>query len=240
MTPENVRAAVGLGGSVKEESVQLPSLPRTALLRDQVYETLRDSILRGVLPPTYRLVEEELAGQLGVSRTPVREAIQRLQIEGLVVASSVRGFEVASVDPQDIEGTLDIRLLLESYAARRATTHMTAVQLEELQKIVRREQECLGSGSLDEMAELNRDFHTQLVAGSGNRTLVNLVEYLLRHSASYRLFALGEPDNLRLFCESHCRLVRALEEHDADAAEAEVVYHIGLAREILTSGRSLS
>jgi DNA-binding GntR family transcriptional regulator len=152
-----------------------------------------------------------------------------------VVASSGCGYEVAAIDLEDVEDALDIRLLLESYAVRKAVTRMTPEQLQEQREICRREQECLKSDSsqvLGELLELNRRFHNQVVTCAGNRTLSSLVEYLQSHAA-YRLFALGDPQNLRLFAESHCRLLRALEEQDGDAAEAEVAHHIQMAREIL-------
>jgi DNA-binding GntR family transcriptional regulator len=221
------------------ENGTLPRLNRSKLLRDQAYEALRDSILDGSVPPGYRLVEDELAERLSVSRTPVREAIQRLQVEGLVVASSSRGFEVAPIDSYDIEGALDIRLLLESYAVQEAATRVTARQLEELKDICRQEADCLkqdGPELADELQELNRRFHDQFVACADNRTLTTLVRYLQGQPA-YRLFALGNPGNLQLFVESHCRLVRMLAEHDADAAKAEIAYHINLARQILMQGR---
>src|SRR5512138_187736 len=125
------------------EDISHTPLIRSVLLRDQVYNLLRTRMLKGVFPPGYRLVEDELAEQLEVSRTPIREAIHRLMVEGLVVASKGRGLEVANVAHQDLMDAIDIRLLLEKYASRLAARLATTEEISKLKLICTQEQQCL-------------------------------------------------------------------------------------------------
>ncbi len=215
----------------------LPLLGRSKRLREQVYEVLRNQILQQELEPGFRLVEEVLASQLGVSRTPVREALQSLAIEGLVTDSSVRGYEVAPLGSREIEGALEIRRLLECYAARRAAMCITPQQLETLRDICNQENGVVGEDSfiaLGDALALNRRFHSEVVASAANETLT-LVVGLLQRQIAYTVFPLGSQANHRLFAASHRRLVERLAEHDADGAEAEAAYHIDLAKKVLSS-----
>jgi DNA-binding GntR family transcriptional regulator len=218
------------------QKVNLPSLGRPKLLRDRVYDVLRDRIRDGAIPGGYRLIEEELAEQFGVSRTPVRAAIHRLQAEGWVVETDSRGYEVVSVTIEDIEDALEIRRLLERYAARRAARAITRGELEELRSICEQEKACLERDDADALAELtilNEHLHGSIADAAGSKMLSNVLDYL-RTRPVYNFYALGAEENVHRFAESHCRLVQALENGDAEMAEAEVDYHINLAREILT------
>jgi len=218
-----------------DEIALLPSLQRAMLLREQIYRMLRERILNGGLSPGCRLIEEELAEQMNVSRTPVREALQRLKIEGLAVEARNRGYEVASMELEDIDGALEIRRLLECYAARRAAARITEDELGNLQRICEKEREYLRddpSPFLDELISLNRDFHHQIGVSAKNPTL-SLVLLLLSGELTYQIFALGSLENIRIFAKSHNRLVDALKRHDPNAAESEAAFHIDLARKVL-------
>ena len=210
-------------------------LVRSVLLRNQVYNLLRSHLLQGKYPPGTHLVEDELAEQLGASRTPIREAMHRLMVEGLVVQSEGRGLRVADVGQEDMKEAMDIRLLLEKYAVNLAARYATAEEIAELRATCLQEQEYLHQNHekyLDEITQLNRKFHEQLVNCSHNRMLNYVVSQLLGN-VLYRLFALGEPENLKTFAASHLKLVEAIERHDAEAAEKEITYHIGLMGNIL-------
>ena len=198
---------------------------------------LRNRILQQEFEPGFRLVEEDLASQLGVSRTPVREALQSLAIEGLVTDSKTRGYEVASLSAQEIEGALELRRLLECYAARRAAIRITTRQLDVLRDICEQEREILSQDpftALGDALALNQRFHSELVASAANETL-SLVVGMLERQVAYKVFPLGSQENHQLFAESHRRLVERLALRDPDGAEAEAAYHIDLARKVLTS-----
>ena len=103
-------------------------------LRDVVFNTLRQAILKGELKPGERLMEIQLANKLGVSRTPVREAIRKLELEGLVLMIPRKGAEVAEITRQDMEDVLEVRTALEELAVKDACDHITDAQLSELKK----------------------------------------------------------------------------------------------------------
>jgi len=154
------------------ENAPLP-LIRHALLRDQVYNLLRTQVLDGTLPPGSRLVEDELAERLGASRTPVREAMHRLMVEGLVVASKGRGLEVADVGPQELKEAIEIRLLLEKYAIGFAARLAAPEEIEQLRETCRLEKEYLREHPekhLSELFQLNvfgvREEHTRISIAS--------------------------------------------------------------------------
>jgi len=217
------------------ENAPLP-LIRHALLRDQVYNLLRTQVLDGTLPPGSRLVEDELAERLGASRTPVREAMHRLMVEGLVVASKGRGLEVADVGPQELKEAIEIRLLLEKYAIGFAARLAAPEEIEQLRETCRLEKEYLREHPekhLSELFQLNRNFHQQLVRCAHNQTLNYIVSQLLNNSV-YRFYALGDLQNLHKFAASHLHLVDAIERHDVQAAEAEITYHLELMGSILS------
>lgn len=221
-----------------QESNGHSPLVRSVLLRDQVYNLLRTKMLKGIFPPGFRLVEDELAEQLEVSRTPIREAIHRLMVEGLVVASKGRGLEVANVGHEELMDAIDVRLLLEKYAVRLAAKLATSEEIEQLKSICLQEQECLREDPekcLAELFQINRRFHEQLVACAHNKTLNFIVGQVLSNSV-YRFYALGDRQNLRTFSASHVRLVDAIESHNAEAAEAEISYHFELMEKILSLG----
>lgn len=216
------------------ERVSLPTVGRPKLLRDTVYETLRDGIRDGTVPGGYRLVEEDLADQFGVSRTPVRAALLQLEAEGFV-ESQTRGYRVAEVTIDDIEDALGIRRLLEQYAVRRAVERMTESQVQELKSICDEEKRVLAREdpeALKQLTELNERFHRTVTAAAGSEMLGNVLDFL-RTRPVYSFYAFGSTENVRRFADSHCRLVQALADGDAERAESEIDYHIDLAQDIL-------
>ena len=214
--------------------MQLQGIQRPIPLRDQVYDVLRHKILNGEFPPGFKLVEEQLATQLNVSRTPVREAIQRLQVEGLVTDSSQGHARVEEITKGRIEQALDIRALLETYACRHAAHTITREQLDHLHELHAEEIRRLHAGDLEIMSQLNSAIHQEIVAAAGNQVLEHLVKHLSAHVPSYRLFALGDSDNLQFFVHSHGRIINSLEQGDAEAAVEEMSRHVEMARKVMS------
>jgi DNA-binding GntR family transcriptional regulator len=145
-----------------EASYDQASVRKGRFLREQVYKSLKASILNQALPQNKRLVEERLAEELGTSRTPVREAIQKLEKEGLIHKLSKGGYAVSAITDGDIEEILGIRGILEGYAAYLATTRVTDDDLKFLEEIVNREEQCLKRRELEECVRLNTEFHDRL------------------------------------------------------------------------------
>jgi len=211
---------------------------RLELLRDQVYKFLRDQILNGEIPPGTPLVEVDIAKKLNVSRTPVREAIQHLKVEGLVYSSKGRRLRVVSSNKSSIEDALEIRKLIEGYASRKAAINANHEQIDQLFLLCNEEKMCLDNfhseECLSKLSELNLRFHNLIFECANNQTLITIVEQVLSRLA-LKLYALGSPDHLRQFAESHQRMVLAISKHDADAAEKEAHFHINLMQEILSN-----
>jgi len=210
-----------------------PKITRASLLRDQVYESLRARIWSRDIPNGTRLVEDSLAEQLGVSRTPVREAIRRLQIEGLVVVSGGRGYEVADIGKFDLEGALDIRELLEGYAVRKAAENINNEQLDAMRKICQQERAFLEDPTddhIEELNQLNSSFHDLIIQCANNHTLKSLTEQDVIKLSAYKLYSFGQDTSRKLFAESHKRIVDCLARRDPDAAAMEASLHIDLLR----------
>ncbi len=196
---------------------------------DRVVEAIRSLILNGQLPPGFRLRENMLAQQIGVSRTPVREALGRLASEGLVEVRPNRGAVVSAVPPSQTEDVTGIRATLEGMAARAAAEHITAEQLAELEKLDREMHQLVRSPSaenLDELAGLNGSFHKLLHRAASNPTLQSTLQTFRMLPLARRTFRHYDPIRLRRSMSSHSELVEALRSRNGDWAEAVTRAHI--------------
>ena len=128
-------------------------------LRDVVFNTLRQAILRGELKPGERLMEIQLANKLGVSRTPIREAIRKLELEGLVLMIPRKGAEVAEITEKSLKDVLEVRRALEELAVEIACEKMTAQQIEELKAAAKEFEVTLKSKDVTKYAEADVKFH---------------------------------------------------------------------------------
>lgn len=128
-------------------------------LRDVVFKTLRQAILRGELKPGERLMEIKLANKLGVSRTPIREAIRKLELEGLVLMIPRRGAEVAEITEKSLNDVLEVRKALEELAVQLACERMDEEGLEALKKAAKEFEESLGSEDVTRIAEADVAYH---------------------------------------------------------------------------------
>ena len=128
-------------------------------LRDVVFNTLRKAILKGELKPGERLMEIALAERLGVSRTPVREAMRKLELEGLVVMIPRRGAQVANITEKDLNDVLEVRIALENLSIENACMRMTEEQLEELWNAAKNFEATMAEGNLVKLAEADVAFH---------------------------------------------------------------------------------
>ena len=174
------------------------------------HEKLRAMIFSGELQAGQRLGQEEIARQLGVSRLPVREALNRLATEGLVELKPRRGFFVVSLDVQEIEDIFEVRALLEQRAGELATERRTIVDVEELEAIVSELDDLVQTEiDFDEWARLNQDFHQRLFQTSGRKHLCRQIDQLRNSVAPI----------IRLLALQHGELRRAQDEHRRIAAQ---------------------
>lgn len=201
------------------------------LLADRTYESLKSAILANELPPGTALSVPELARQLDVSRSPVREAVQRLIYDGLATYVPHRGAEVSRVDVDDLRELYVVRELLEGLAARLATEQLDADSLATLQAIIAEHEQALADGADNARhIELDMRFHGQLRALAANKHLTAVLEPIAgrAHFALHSLWR--SPDAPRLALDEHKRVVDAMITGDPELAEAAARQHIARLR----------
>jgi DNA-binding GntR family transcriptional regulator len=195
---------------------------------DQVYSVVRDRILSGELPRGTRLRQEALAAELGISRTPLREALRRLAAEGLVEFSPNRGAQVSELRAEDVRSSYEARLILEPGAARLAAVRRPGGRLTAMREAIEAERR-----SADTAAAFNasRDFHLGLVAASGNDHLLRLAEALWVSHLGLPIFERQAEESGRVESDvsDHQRILDAVEGGDPDLAEALTRRHIASA-----------
>jgi DNA-binding GntR family transcriptional regulator len=213
-------------GVVRVNSEQ--ARPPLAAVRERVREQLRERIVTGVLRPGDRLVERDLAEDLGVSRVPVREAIRSLEADGFVVAQSPRRVVVRQLSKVDVEELFDVREALEVLATEQACRRVDPPALRSLKRGLNEAARALAAGNINQVVEANLRFHQEIVALAGNGLLSSMLHQLedrLRwlfrqnedwdrllqeHRSLYEAIASGDPERARACSIEHVRVNRAL------------------------------
>ncbi|KRV47887.1 GntR family transcriptional regulator [Wenjunlia vitaminophila] len=206
-----------------------PSVPKRPDLVNGVYEEVKAMVMDHRIAPGGRLGIQALARALAVSPTPVREALARLESDGLVVKRSLSGYRATELlDRQGVEELFEMRMLLEPYAAARAAEHATEAQLDLMERLLEemRERPELGESYAEYggFATLDQRFHELIAEASGRRLLGDAVERLHVHLHLFRLspVAGASPDTLA----EHGRVLRALLRHSPDRAAAAMEEHL--------------
>lgn len=223
---------VSIAAASAEQLVGLASVDRSSsdTLQSTVYFTLKASIMAGQLRAGQRFFEKDVAERLGVSRTPLREALRRLEAQGLVMfTEGRRGFEV--VDPiGDVTIVYEIRQRLEGLAARLAAEHITVPQLEVLDGIQARMVKVLDRNEakthVEELAELNMKFHGEVNAACGEARLINLIDQLSPLYVSRKIVMLYSKEELKRSFSEHAEILAALWERDGERAEQLIHQHL--------------
>jgi DNA-binding GntR family transcriptional regulator len=197
-------------------------------------EQVRRAIVEGRLAPGERLKEEELARELGISRTPVREALLILQAEGLVDAAPNRGAVVRSHDADDLEDLYQLRALLEGYAARRAAATISEAAVAGLRASCERF-ESLIEGDVQELVKENLLFHNVILDASRSRRVAELVRKVIELPLVYRSYIWYSVDQRRISAHYHRQIAIALEARDGERAELVMKEHVFEARDVLVA-----
>lgn len=204
----------------------LSALPERIPMGEHVFEYLRQEIIKGTIPAGDRLVESRMAQTLGVSRTPVREAIHKLEREGFVSKQPKGGFVVLGLDREDIEETFGIRSVLEGYAARLATIKHKPIELDALEEKIDEYQRLLHQGDLEALPEVNTQFHDLLYALSRSPKLVKMINGLRDQIFRFRQIILKQEEMARVSHEDHRRMLALIRKRDTDRVEQMVREHI--------------
>ena len=196
-------------------------------------DLIRRAILEGRIGPGERLKEEVIARDLGLSRTPVREALLILQGEGMVEASPNRGAAVRSYSAAEIEEMYELRALLEGYAARRAAALITPDELRRLEESCARFAEMCPDGEIVELMRENLVFHNAILDAARSVRLAEMVRSVIELPLVYKSFYWYSPEQRRMSERHHLQLVRVLRAHDEERSELIMKEHVFEARDFL-------
>jgi DNA-binding GntR family transcriptional regulator len=210
-----------------------PPLSRSASVA--ATEIIRQAILDGRLAPGDRLKENELAERLGISRTPVREALLVLQAEGLVEASPNRGATVRTYRAEDLEDMYGLRALLEGHAAHQAATRITGEQLARLRASCERFDALRTQDDVAGLTQENNAFHATILEAAGSERLADMVRKVVELPLVYRSFIWYSPDQKLISLHYHRQITAALEARDAERAELIMKEHVFEACDFLVS-----
>ena len=196
-------------------------------IREKVYEDLKSAILSGHYTPGEKLAEEHLAETLGVSRTPVREALHKLESEGLIRPRKKRGFNVSRDTKEDVEELFELRSILEGHTLRVISRIISEEILSELNESIQKAEEALKRNRIEEVFKWNTRFHDTLHELVADKTrlhqlIVNIRKYVLR----YRKDTLQYPDGGRRAVEGHKKILLALRLKDPELCERVMREHI--------------
>ena len=195
-------------------------------LREVVCESLREAIRTGKLKPGERLMEIQLSEELGVSRTPVREAIRKLDQEGYIVMMPRRGAYVANMSIRDVNEIFEIRTALESLSNGLAAERITTEELETLQHLLVQIGRYIKEGDMDRIVETDIKFHDLLYQASRNRRLEGIISNLREQLTRFRTLSMSYPGRLEATLEEHRAMVDAIAQGNMKAAQQAAERHM--------------
>ncbi|MHB8917173.1 MAG: GntR family transcriptional regulator [Desulfocucumaceae bacterium] len=201
---------------------------RLETVSDRVYQEIKDRIITGRLKSGHRLVERDLASELKVSRTPVREALMQLEQERLVTTSKFKGVIVARINFREARELFQVRMVLESLAAREAAINRSGEDLARLRNCIEDVKIYRKEGRMADVIKNNADFHLTIASSSGNRRLFDLLAQLQDHIGLLRVTSLLKPNRPLENEEEHEDIYRAIEKGYPDVAEIMMKQHISL------------
>lgn len=200
-------------------------------LREVVFESLREAIISGLLEPGERLMEIQLADEMGVSRTPVREAIRKLELEGFVVMIPRKGAYVAGVSDKDVADVFEIRAALESLAAGLAAERITDEEIEQMERLI-----LYRTGDevdIEKIVKVDTDFHELVYKASRNERLTQILGNLREQLQRFRATSLAYPGRLKDAVGEHQGIVEALASHNVEEAQNLAMAHIVTAENVM-------
>ena len=195
-------------------------------LRDVVFNTLRQAILTGELKPGERLMEIHLANRLGVSRTPIREAIRKLELEGLVTMIPRRGAEVAQITEKSMKDVLEVRRTLDALSAELACERISSEEEEALKKACQNFEEAVKTKDAKIIAKADVALHDIIAAATGNQRLIQLINNLAEQMYRYRVEYLKRKEVHPTLLMEHQYIIECIENRNKEEAKKAVSTHI--------------
>ena len=195
-------------------------------LRDVVFNTLRQAILTGELKPGERLMEIHLANKLGVSRTPIREAIRKLELEGLVIMIPRRGAEVAQITEKNLKDVLEVRRALDALCAELACDRISEEEMTRLREACTAFERATATGDVKTIAKADVALHDIIVKATGNDRLISLVNNLSEQMYRYRFEYIKDESQHAKLVEEHRSIIESIARKDKRAASEAARIHI--------------
>ncbi|MFZ5642753.1 MAG: GntR family transcriptional regulator [Bacillota bacterium] len=202
-------------------------------LREMVFESLREAIIQGRLKPGERLMEMQLADEMGVSRTPVREAIRKLELEGFVVMIPRKGAYVSGISVKDIVDVFEVRAALEALAAGLAAERITDEELEDLERSLFQISELSDKADIDAIVETDTNFHELIYRACRNERLVSIITHLKEQIQRFRTTSLSQPGRSKDALGEHRAIVEAISDRNVEMAQNLAREHIENAEQSL-------
>jgi len=198
----------------------------TGSLRNKVFIKLQNDILNGIYEPGDSLIETKLSEELGVSRTPIREALRQLELEGLVQYIPNKGVIVKGISQKDIQDIYTIRMLIEGLAARWAAEKITPQELEELKEAVELEEFYTARNDSSHLMHFDSRFHDIIFKASKSKPLMQILSNFHHYVQRARSISMNSPERAAAMLEEHKAILQAIIERDADKAEKLTTEHV--------------
>ncbi|MFH0786135.1 MAG: GntR family transcriptional regulator [Pseudomonadota bacterium] len=198
----------------------------SSTIRKKVYTHVREQILSGRIAPNQRLIETKIAQEIGTSRTPVREALHNLEIEGLIQSIPRVGYQVKEISEQEVEEICEIRSIIEGLAARWAMEKATAKAIQELKKNIALTIAKVSKGEIRAFIDLDAQFHEIIARCSGSTRLLELSQTLRGHMLRYRVQSIFSEDTVLLALKGHQRILKAIERGDPERVNRALHLHL--------------
>lgn len=201
--------------------------------REAVYDSLKKAILHGKLKGGQRLIEETLAHQAGISRTPVREAFHKLERDDLVSRLPKGGFAVREFTKEDVEEIFGIRIALESYAAYLATRHITEDKISLLGNKTEESEKALEKGENEKAVQLYTEFHDVLYKSCKSKKMIEMINNFRDYFYRYRSALLHTPTGIKTSISDHRQMLEAMKKRNPKLVESLVRNHLERGKEIV-------
>jgi DNA-binding GntR family transcriptional regulator len=202
-------------------------------LRELVLDAIREAIINGDLKPRERLMEIQMAEELGVSRTPIREALRKLELEGFIVMIPRKGAYVADISFKDIADVYEIRAALEGLAAALAAERITDEELDEMERYLVGKAEAIANNDMDKLVDVDTRFHELIYQASRNERLSNIISNLREQIQRCRTTSLSVPGRMQQSMQEHRAIVEAIQARDSQLARQMAQDHIENAENIM-------
>jgi len=213
---------------ILEESVK-----KRGPLRDKIYASLKNTIITAKLQPNERLIEVTIAADMGTSRTPVREALQKLEKEGLIFRLPTTGFAVKGVAEEEVEDILNLQCVLEGYAGRLAASRITEDELRSLSDLIKGQEDCLENSDTETFIRLDAEFHDAIHRAAENTRLYDLVQGLSDYIDRSRVIVFRSPAALHLSVKDHRKMVSLMKAKNTKQIEKLIRKHITRGKNII-------